>query len=134
MHKPYFTTELKNMSTHAKKRNFGVKQLILQNVEGGNVQKEKRYYTLGSLSTTIFMEARNLHVTRTFNGKCMGARRSFISIRGVYYLWSGQLPIPFLFCRIDRFCRLLISVDMLQRGVNKLCVTFSTGEFHRRVG
>ena len=46
------------MSTHAKKRNFGVKQLILQNVEGGNVQKEKRYYTLGSLSTTIFMEAR----------------------------------------------------------------------------
>ena len=59
------------MSTHAKKRNFGVKQLILQNVEGGNVQKEKKYYTLGSLSTTIFMEARNLHVTRTFNGKCM---------------------------------------------------------------
>ena len=90
MHKPYFTTELKNMSTrtgHAKKRNFGVKQLILQNVEGGNVQKEKRYYTLGSLSTTIFMEARNLHVTRTFNGKCMGARRIFISIRGVCYLW-----------------------------------------------
>ena len=75
------------MFTHAKKGNFGVKQLILQNVEGGNVQKEKRYYTLGSLSTTIFMEARNLHVTRTFNGKCMGARRSFISIRGVYYLW-----------------------------------------------
>ena len=86
MHKPYFTTELKNMSTHAKKGNFGIKQLILQNVEGGNVQKEKRYYTLGSLSTTIFTEARNLHVTRTFNGKCMGARRSFISIRGVYYL------------------------------------------------
>ena len=93
MHKPYFTTELKNMSTHAKKRNFGVKQLILQNVEGGNVQKEKRYYTLGSLSTTIFMEARNrdLHVTRTFNGKCMGARRSFISIRGIYYLWYSQI-------------------------------------------
>ena len=90
MHKPYFTTELKNMSTHAKKQNFGVKQLILQNVEGGNVQKEKRYYTLGSLSTTIFMEARNLHVTRTYNRKCMGVRRSFISIRGVYYLWSDQ--------------------------------------------
>ena len=86
MHKPYFTTELNNMSTHAKKRNFGVKQLTLQNVEGGNVQKEKRYYTLGSLWTTIFMEARNLHVTRTFNGKCMGARRSFISIRGVDWI------------------------------------------------
>ena len=41
MHKPYFTTELKNMFTHAKKRNFGVKQLILQNIEGGNVQKRR---------------------------------------------------------------------------------------------
>ena len=40
------------MSTYAKKRNFGVKQLILQNVKGGDVQKEKRCYTLGSLSTT----------------------------------------------------------------------------------
>ena len=29
------------MSTHAKKRNFGVKQLILQNIEGRNVQKEE---------------------------------------------------------------------------------------------
>ena len=34
------------------------------------------------------MEARNLHVAKTFNGKCMSARRSFISIRGVYYLCS----------------------------------------------
>ena len=87
VHKPYFTMELKNMSTHAKRTKFRGKTIILQNVEGRNEQKEKRYYTLGSLSTTIFMEARNLHVTMTFNGKCMGARRSFISIRGVYYLW-----------------------------------------------
>ena len=29
------------MFTHAKKRNFGVKELILQNVEGGNVQKRR---------------------------------------------------------------------------------------------
>ena len=88
VHIPYFITKLRTwLPVTRKKRNFGVKQLILQNVEFGNEQKEKGYYTLRSLSTTIFMEARNLHVTRIFNGKCMGARRIFISIRGVYLVW-----------------------------------------------
>ena len=32
---------------------------------------------------------------------------------------SGQLPIPFLFCKIDRFCRLLIGVNQLLRCEKK---------------
>ena len=99
MHKPYFTTELKNMSTHVKKRNFGVKQLILQNVEGGNIQKEKRYYTLGTYRqlSSWRRETCMLPGPSTEN---VCARRSFISIRGVYYLWyyelihSEELKIP----------------------------------------
>ena len=46
----------------------------------------------------------------------------------VWRLWvstlkgSVLLSIPFWFWRIYRFCRLLIGMDMLQRGVNKPCI------------
>ena len=32
---------------------------------------------------------------------------------------SGHLPIPFLFCKINGFCRLLIGVNQLLRCVEK---------------
>ena len=64
--------------------------------------------------------------------------RVFLCMQGAYRLeiisarservWSTAYT--FLVLQIPRFWGLLISVDMLQRGVNKQCVTNPAGEFH----
>ena len=87
VHKPYFTTELKNMSTHVKRTKFRGKTIILQNVEGGNEQKRR--------DITHWVAYRQLSSWRRETCMLPGpstenvwVRHSFTSIRGVYYLWT----------------------------------------------
>jgi len=36
---------------------------------------------------------------------------------------SGRLPIPFLFCKIDRFCRVLVATNQVLRSDKKPSVS-----------
>ena len=76
------------MSTHAKITKFWGKTIILQNVEGGNEQKRRDIITRWVAYRQLSSWRRETCMLPGPSTENVWARRSFISIRGVYYLWT----------------------------------------------